>query len=131
MQSDRERRICRVSDVDIRSVSTRQWQSESTSVREMEREREGERGREREREREGERERVNSLRAYFQSLRADLDIGKISSRGRVSAIFGEAHEGGPTTSPIAPFGTANLGSDRLAPKLKSGMGGSKRNFSTN
>ena len=50
MQSDRERRICRVSDVDIRSVSTRQWQSESTSVREMEREREGERGRERERD---------------------------------------------------------------------------------
>ncbi len=52
MQSDRERRIGRVSDVDIRSVSTRQWQSESTSVREMEREREGERGRERERERD-------------------------------------------------------------------------------
>ena len=49
MQSDRERRICRVSDVDIRSVSTRQWQSESTSVRE--------RWRERERGRDGERER--------------------------------------------------------------------------
>ncbi len=48
MQSDRERRIGRVSDVDIRSVSTRQWQSESTSVRERWRER----GRERERERE-------------------------------------------------------------------------------
>jgi hypothetical protein len=48
MQSDRERRIGRVSDVDIRSVSTRQWQSESTSVRERERER----GREGERERE-------------------------------------------------------------------------------
>ena len=61
MQSDRERRICRVSDVDIRSVSTRQWQSESTSVRERwrEREREGEggRGRERERGRERGRER--------------------------------------------------------------------------
>ncbi len=58
MQSDRERRICRVSDVDIRSVSTRQWQSESTSVRE--------RWRERERGREGERERETTIGMFKQ-----------------------------------------------------------------
>ena len=58
MQSDRERRIGRVSDVDIRSVSTRQWQSESTSVRE--------RWREREREREGERERDTTIGMFKQ-----------------------------------------------------------------
>ena len=68
MQSDRERRICRVSDVDIRSVSTRQWQSESTSVREMQRERESERGRER--GREGERERETTTGMFKQLLHA-------------------------------------------------------------